>query len=83
VTGGTDGLRIPTPTILHGLVSVPKNKIAFLSTTYYYYVLAVFLMLVALMWVIVHSPFGQILQATRDNETRAALPAWLASSGHR
>jgi branched-chain amino acid transport system permease protein len=73
VTGGTDGLRIPTPMILNGLVSVPKNKIAFLATTYYYYVLLVFLALVALMWVIVHSPFGQILQATRDNETRAAF----------
>jgi branched-chain amino acid transport system permease protein len=73
VTGGTDGLRIPTPTILHGLVTVPKNKIAFLSSTYYYYVLTVFIVLVALMWVIVHSPFGQTLQAIRDNETRAAF----------
>jgi branched-chain amino acid transport system permease protein len=73
VTGGTDGLRIPTPTILHGLVIVPKNKIAFLSSTYYYYVLIVFIVLVALMWVIVHSPFGQTLQAIRDNETRAAF----------
>jgi branched-chain amino acid transport system permease protein len=73
VTGGTDGLRIPTPTILSGLVTVPKNKIAFLSFTYYYYVLVVFLVCVALMWVIVHSPFGQALQAIRDNETRAAF----------
>jgi branched-chain amino acid transport system permease protein len=73
VTGGTDGLRIPTPMILNGLVSVPKNKIAFLSSTYYYYVLVVFLIFVALMWVIVHSPFGQALQAIRDNETRAAF----------
>ncbi|HEX9871388.1 MAG TPA: branched-chain amino acid ABC transporter permease [Candidatus Tectomicrobia bacterium] len=73
VTGGTDGLRIPTPTILNGLVSVPKNKIAFLASTYYYYVLVVFLIFVALMWVIVHSPFGQTLQAIRDNETRAAF----------
>ncbi|MGH8072192.1 MAG: branched-chain amino acid ABC transporter permease [Candidatus Entotheonellia bacterium] len=73
VTGGTDGLRIPTPTILNGLVTVPKNKIAFLSYTYYYYVLIVFIVFVALMWVIVHSPFGQALQAIRDNETRAAF----------
>jgi branched-chain amino acid transport system permease protein len=73
VTGGTDGLRIPTPTILYGLVTVPKNKIAFLSLTYYYYVLVVFIVCVALMWVIVHSPFGQALQAIRDNETRAAF----------
>jgi branched-chain amino acid transport system permease protein len=73
VTGGTDGLRIPTPTILNGLLSVPKNKIAFLSNTYYYYVLIVFIIFVALMWAIVHSPFGQALQAIRDNETRAAF----------
>jgi branched-chain amino acid transport system permease protein len=73
VTGGTDGLRIPTPTILNGLVTVPKNKIAFLSFSYYYYVLVVFVVCVALMWVIVHSPFGQALQAIRDNETRAAF----------
>ena len=73
VTGGTDGLRIPTPTILNGMVTVPKNKIAFLSSTYYYYVLVVFVVLVVLMWVIVHSPFGQVLQAIRDNETRAAF----------
>jgi branched-chain amino acid transport system permease protein len=73
VTGGTDGLRIPTPTILHGLVTVPKNKIAFLSFSYYYYVLVVFIVCVVLMWVIVHSPFGQALQAIRDNETRAAF----------
>jgi len=73
VTGGTDGLRIPTPTILNGLLTVPKNKIAFLSNTYYYYVLIVFIIFVVLMWVIVHSPFGQALQAIRDNETRAAF----------
>ena len=73
VTGGTDGLRIPTPMILNGLLTVPKNKIAFLSNTYYYYVLIVFIIFVALMWVIVHSPFGQALQAIRDNEIRAAF----------
>jgi branched-chain amino acid transport system permease protein len=73
VTGGTDGLRIPTPMILNGLLTVPKNKIAFLSNTYYYYVLIVFIIFVALMWLIVHSPFGQALQAIRDNETRAAF----------
>jgi branched-chain amino acid transport system permease protein len=73
VTGGTDGLRIPTPTILNGLLTVPKNKITVLSNTYYYYVLIVFIIFVALMWLIVHSPFGQALQAIRDNETRAAF----------
>jgi branched-chain amino acid transport system permease protein len=70
VTGGTDGLRVPTPTLLGGLVKAP-NKLAFISFTYYYYVLAFFFVCVALMWVIVHSPFGKALQAIRDNETRA------------
>jgi branched-chain amino acid transport system permease protein len=73
VTGGTDGLRIPTPTLLSGLIEPPKSKIMFLSYTYYYYVLALFCVCVALMWIIVHSPFGQALQAIRDNETRAAF----------
>src|SRR5207248_2886778 len=40
---------------------------------YYYYVLVVFLVAVAVMWVIVHSPFGKALQAIRDNETRAGF----------
>jgi branched-chain amino acid transport system permease protein len=40
---------------------------------YYYYVLIVFLIAVAVMWVIVHSPFGKALQAIRDNETRASF----------
>jgi branched-chain amino acid transport system permease protein len=73
VTGGTDGLRIPTPVLLGGLIETPRNKTAFLSFTYYHYVLAVFSLCVVLMWVIVHSPFGQALQAIRDNETRAAF----------
>jgi len=69
VTGGTDGLRVPTPTLLG---SVPTgDKMQFLSHQYYYYVLAVFAICVFLMWVIVHSPFGKALQAIRDNETRA------------
>jgi branched-chain amino acid transport system permease protein len=70
VTGGTDGLRVPTPTLL-GLVSGKGDKIAFLSHHYYYYVLAVFLVCTAVMWLIVNSPFGMALQAIRDNETRA------------
>src|SRR2546428_14020587 len=43
----------------------------FLVYCYYYYVLVIFLVGVAVMWVIVHSPFGKALQAIRDNETRA------------
>ncbi len=71
VTGGTDGLRVPTPALL-GVVD-RGDKVAFLSREYYYYVLVVFAACTAFMWVIVHSPFGQALQAIRDNETRAAF----------
>jgi len=71
VTGGTDGLRVPTPSLLGGLISGTGDKVLFLSRPYYYFVLVVFLACVAILWVIVHSPFGQALQAIRDNETRA------------
>ncbi len=72
VTGGTDGLRVPTPTLL-GMLKPGDDKIRFLAHDYYYYVLAVFFVCVALMWVIVHSPFGKAVQAIRDNETRATF----------
>src|SRR5439155_364813 len=70
VTGGTDGLRVPTPTLL-GVITGKGDKIAFLATAYYYYVLGVFVICAAVMWVIVSSPFGRALQAIRDNEVRA------------
>ncbi len=75
VTGGTDGLRVPTPMLLGGMVGhmagPTEGKVEFLSYRYYYYVLVVFFICVAVMWVIVRSPFGKALQAIRDNETRA------------
>jgi branched-chain amino acid transport system permease protein len=72
VTGGSDGLRVPRPTLLFGLIgfSGPQGYADFVRG-YYYYVLAVFVICVVLMWVIVHSPFGKALQAIRDNEVRA------------
>ena len=75
VTGGTDGLRLPTPTLLGGAIAATLgaagDKTAFLAYRYYYYVLVVFVIATAVMWVIVHSPFGKALQAIRDNEVRA------------
>jgi branched-chain amino acid transport system permease protein len=74
VTGGTDGLRVPTPTLLGGVlgqVGTTADKTEFLARRYYYYVLVVFVIATAVMWVIVHSPFGKALQAIRDNEVRA------------
>jgi branched-chain amino acid transport system permease protein len=74
VTGGSDGLRVPRPTLLVGFFSFsgPGSFQRFVDT-YYYYVLGVFAVCVVIMWVIVHSPFGKALQAIRDNEVRAAF----------
>jgi len=69
VSGGTDGLRVPTPKLLGA--EATGDKMDFLAHRYYYYVLAVFAVCALLMWVIVNSPFGKALQAIRDNETRA------------
>jgi branched-chain amino acid transport system permease protein len=75
VTGGTDGLRVPTPSLLGGIMGdaagAAADKTSFLAHRYYYYVLVVFAVSTAVMWVIVHSPFGKALQAIRDNEVRA------------
>jgi len=69
ITGGTDGMRVPLPSLLGGRVG--GGGFSGFVTGYYYYVLAVFVVLVLIMWVVVHSPFGKALQAIRDNETRA------------
>jgi branched-chain amino acid transport system permease protein len=72
LTGGTDGLRVPTPRLLGGVLGgSAEDKMAFLTHAYYYYVLVIFFLCVGVMWVIVNSPFGKALQAIRDNEIRA------------
>jgi branched-chain amino acid transport system permease protein len=76
VTGGTDGIRVPRSgvTLLGGLLDFrgagAYQRFVF---SYYYYVLAIFVIAALIMWVIVHSPFGKALQAIRDNETRAGF----------
>ena len=76
VTGGTDGIRVPRTsiTLLGGLIDF-KGPGAYQKFvySYYYYVLVLFVVAAAIMWVIVHSPFGKALQAIRDNETRASF----------
>lgn len=64
-TGGEDGLQaIPRGTLL-GFIDLSDNL------TLYYTIFAVFLGCYALMSRIVHSPFGEVLRAIRDNEPRA------------
>ncbi len=71
ITGGTDGIRVPTPALLGGAIAQPADKVVFLAHQYYYYVLVVFAVCAGLMWLIVNSPFGKSLAAIRDNEVRA------------
>jgi branched-chain amino acid transport system permease protein len=76
VTGGTDGIRVASArlTLLGGLIDF-RGPGAFqrFIFAYYYYVLVLFAAATAVMWIIVHSPFGKALQAIRDNETRAGF----------
>jgi branched-chain amino acid transport system permease protein len=76
VTGGTDGIRVPRPSLLGGLFTF-KGGGDFLKfvNSYYYYLLVIFAVCVGVMWLIVHSPFGKALQAIRDNATRAEFIA--------
>src|SRR5207247_4372112 len=50
VTGGSDGLRVPTPSLLAGLATGTGDKTDFMSHAYYYYVLVIFFACVVLMW---------------------------------
>ena len=54
----------------NGIQGVPRGHLA---NTYvmYYFVAAVFLLAFAVIFRIIHSPFGQVLKAVRENEPRA------------
>ena len=64
-TGGEDGLQgVPRGTLL-GMVDLASDM------TMYYVVLAIFIGGFALIVRTVHSPFGQVLKAVKENEPRA------------
>lgn len=72
LTGGSDGIRAPIPSILgHTFQGVRRPQ--FLSGFYYHFLLGVFLVATALMYRVIHSPFGKALQSIRDNEVRAEM----------
>ena len=64
-TGGEDGLQGVPRGKLFGLLSLSSDL------TLYYVVLAVIALAFVLIVRIVHSPFGQVLTAIRENEPRA------------
>ena len=72
LTGGSDGLRVPIPTMF-GMAFKGIRRPLFLAGTYYYFLLAMFTLSFLIMRGIVSSPFGKALQAVRDNEIRAEL----------
>ncbi|HYD67457.1 branched-chain amino acid ABC transporter permease [Azospirillum sp.] len=64
-TGGEDGIQAVPRGHLFGFIDL-QNPLAM-----YYTVLAIFLFGFAIIWRTVHSPFGQVLKAIRENEPRA------------
>jgi branched-chain amino acid transport system permease protein len=63
-TGGEDGMqRIPRSAVL-GLFDLSDNF------HYYYFVLGVTVLAIAVVYRVVASPFGEVLKAIRDNEDR-------------
>jgi branched-chain amino acid transport system permease protein len=70
ITGGDEGTPFLRPSLLgQDLSGLPK--IDYLVGPYYYYSLAVLIVAAALMWRIVHSPFGLCLRTIRDNPAKA------------
>src|SRR5262249_15572194 len=64
-TGGEDGIQaVPRGTML-GVLDLQKTY------TIYFVVLAVFLLGFLIVYRAIHSPFGQVLKAVRENEPRA------------
>ena len=64
-TGGEDGIQAVPRGKLFGVIGLGDDL------TLYYVVLAIFLFGVLSIYRIIHSPFGQVLKAIRENEPRA------------
>jgi branched-chain amino acid transport system permease protein len=70
VTGGEDGLLkiARQPLRLPGVqISLASNE------AFFYFVLAVFAAVLVFLWRLVHSPFGRVLRAIKQNEMRATF----------
>ena len=64
-TGGEDGLQSVPRGKLLGMIDLTNNVVM------YYFVLAIFAAGFLLIYRVIHSPYGQVLKAIRDNEPRA------------
>jgi branched-chain amino acid transport system permease protein len=60
-----------------GMSGIPRPDLSFLGlnsdspTVFYYYVVAITVIVIAALWRIVESPFGSVLTAIRENERRS------------
>jgi branched-chain amino acid transport system permease protein len=70
ITGGDEGMPVLRPWLL-GFDFDRMPKVDYLVGPYYYYCLAVLALATAVMWRVVHSPFGLCLRAIRDNPLKA------------
>ena len=70
LTGGDTGIRVLRPSLL-GMDFKELDKTAFLIGPFYYYCLALLIVLGVMMWRLVHSPFGLHLAAIRENPRKA------------
>jgi branched-chain amino acid transport system permease protein len=64
-TGGEDGIQAVPRGHLFGVLDLRSD------TTLYFVVLTIFFIGMLVIYRIIHSPFGQVLKAIRDNEPRA------------
>jgi branched-chain amino acid transport system permease protein len=64
-TGGEDGIQAIPRRPLLGVINIANDFV------FYYVVLAIFCLGFLIIWRTIHSPFGQVLKAIRENEPRA------------
>jgi branched-chain amino acid transport system permease protein len=70
VTGGEDGLMkiARAPLKLPGIeINLDSNE------AFFYFVLTLFALVLVFLWRLIHSPFGRVLRAIKQNEMRASF----------
>ncbi|QCK84569.1 branched-chain amino acid ABC transporter permease [Phreatobacter aquaticus] len=72
-TGGEDGIQAVPRNALFGIIPLGSDLAV------YYLVATIFIGGILLIYRVIHSPFGQVLKAIRDNEPRAISLGYRAS----
>jgi branched-chain amino acid transport system permease protein len=73
ITGGEDGLLgIPRPPLELGFISIEMTG----NVALFYLAAALLMISVLVLWRLANSPFGRVLQAIRQNETRARFAGY-------